>query len=182
MRTESFTAMMRRPRAREGAGPRHMAFHSSLPYAYVLNELSSTIMACRYDPNGGALEPVQELSSLPDTFIGFSRASEIDLSPDGRFVYASNRGHDSIAAFAIDPTSGRLSSDGWIKTEGNTPRFFTIDPSGKHLFAANEDSDTIVHFDRDAERGTLTTPAIVARIGSPTCVLLSNKIVTFSTR
>jgi 6-phosphogluconolactonase len=109
---------------------------------------------------------------LPDTFIGFSRASEIELSTDGRFVYASNRGHDSIDVFVVDAATGRLSSVRWIETRGKTPRFFTIDASGRHLFVANEDSDTI-RFDRDAERGTLIKPTTVARTSSPTCLLLS---------
>ena len=110
---------------------------------------------------------------LADTFIGFSRASEIELSTDGRFVYASNRGRDSIGVFAVDAATGRLSSVRWIETRGKTPRFFTIDASGRHLFVANEDSDTIVWFDRDAERGTLIKPTTVARTSSPTCLLLS---------
>lgn len=159
--------------SREGEGPRHMAFHPALPYAYVLNELSSTVMACRYDPNSGTLTPIQEVSSLPDSFISFSRASEIELSGDGRFAYASNRGHDSIGTFAVDAATGRLAAVGWTESGGKTPRFFTIDPSGKCLFVANEDSDTIVRFDRDAEGGTLTNLTIVAGTGSPTSIVLS---------
>lgn len=157
-------------RAREGAGPRHLVFHPRLPYVFVLNELSSTVMSCSYDPETGAIAPRQEISALPDTFIGFSRASEIEISPDGRFVYASNRGHESIAIFAVDQGSGRLSSCGWVPANGKTPRFFTMDPSGGSLFAANEDSDTIIKFSRDERSGNLSEPNVVAHTGSPTCI------------
>lgn len=156
---------------REGEGPRHVAFHPERPFAYVVNELSSTVMACRYEPESGALRPIQEVTALPDDFFGFSRAAEIEVSPDGRFVYASNRGHDSIAVFAVDAQSGRLRAAGWAGTQGETPRFFTQDAAGRHLFVANEDSDTIVRFARDADTGALTAGVTVARTGSPTCIV-----------
>src|SRR5262249_42701175 len=95
--------------AREGSGPRHVAFDPAGRNAYAINELDSTVTAYRFDASTGALEPFQIVSSLPDRFVGNSRASEIAVSPDGRFVYASNRGYDSIAIFAIDATTGRLS-------------------------------------------------------------------------
>ncbi|MEH3148623.1 MAG: lactonase family protein [Methylobacterium frigidaeris] len=165
-----------RPAAtREGEGPRHIAFHPSSPYAYVVNELSSTVMACRYEPGSGALRPIQELPALPDDFLGFSRAAEIEVSPDGRFVYATNRGHDSVAAFAVEPGSGRLRSVGWTGTQGETPRFFAQDPAGLHLFVANEDSDTIVRFTRDPGTGALSAGVTVARTGSPTCIVFSDR-------
>ncbi|GJD51791.1 6-phosphogluconolactonase [Methylobacterium crusticola] len=160
-------------RAREGAGPRHLAFHPRLPQVFVLNELSSSVMACGYDAETGAIAPRQEVSALPDTYIGFSRASEIEVSRDGRFVYASNRGHDSIATFAVDPDTGRLSPVGWVAAEGTTPRFCALDPSGERLFAANEDSDTIVSFPRNALTGCLSGGTVVARTGSPTCILFA---------
>lgn len=156
---------------REGAGPRHLAFHPGLPYVFVLNELSSTVMACRYAPETGAITPCQEVSALPDTFIGFSRASEIEISPDGQFVYVSNRGHDSVAVFAVDGGTGRLAAVGWVASSGRTPRFFTLDPSSQRLFAANEDSDTIVDFSRDQRTGGLSNATVVARTGSPTCIV-----------
>jgi len=157
--------------AREGAGPRHVSFHPSRPYAYVLNELDSTVMACRFDPESGALAPFQILSSLPDTYVGDSRASEIEVSRDGRFVYASNRGFDSIAIFAIDQATGRMSSAGWQESAGKTPRFFALDPTGQRMFVANEDSDTIVAFDVDQATGVLKNVGTAATLGSPTCIL-----------
>lgn len=160
-------------RSREGEGPRHIVFHPRAPYAFVVNELSSTVMACRFDPESGALAPIQVVPALPDTFVAFSRASEIDVSPDGRFVYASNRGHDSVAAFAVDARTGRLTATGWTPAEGRTPRFFALDPGGRHLFVANEDSDTIIRFARDAGTGALGDGTVVARTGSPTCVLFA---------
>lgn len=160
-------------RAREGSGPRHLAFHPTRPFVFVLNELSSTVLSCAYDPQSGAITPQQEVSALPDTFIGFSRGSEIEISPDGQFVYASNRGHDSVAAFTVDNETGRLAPVCWVAAEGKTPRFFTLDPSSRHLFAANEDSDTIVGFSRDLRSGNLSEASLVARTGSPTCILFA---------
>lgn len=159
--------------SREGEGPRHLVFHPTRPYCFVLNELSSTVMSCRFDPASGTLTPIQEISALPDTFIGFSRASEIDISPDGRFVYASNRGDDSIAAFAVDQGTGRLTAAAWTPSAGKTPRFFALDPAGRHLFVANEDSDTIVRFARDEASGAIADAMTVARTGSPTCIVFA---------
>src|SRR3954470_3207790 len=157
--------------AREGAGPRHISFHPARPYAYVLNELDSTVMACRLDPESGALAPFQILSSLPDTYVGDSRASEIEVSRDGRFVYASNRGYDSVAIFAIDHATGRMSAVGWQESAGKTPRFFTLDPTGQRMFVANEDSDSIVAFEVDQDTGRLTNVRTATHVGSPTCIL-----------
>jgi 6-phosphogluconolactonase (cycloisomerase 2 family) len=158
--------------AREGSGPRHVAFDSTGRTAYVINELDSTVTAYRFDPTTGSLMPFQIVSSLPDTFTGNNRASEIAVSPDGRFVYASNRGYDCIVIFAVDPSSNRLSPISWQTTDGRTPRFFAIDPNHRVLFVANEDSDTIVPFDIDQPTGKLNrSPAQSIRVGSPVCVL-----------
>ena len=116
------------PAAREGAGPRHIAFHPSGTFAYVVNELDSTVAAYRYDGVRGGLVPFQVLSSLPDTFVQNSRAAEIAVSADGRFVYASNRGAENIAVYAVDQTSGGLSSVGWQASGGKTPRFLCPEP------------------------------------------------------
>lgn len=159
-------------RAREGSGPRHISFHSSRPFAYVLNELSSTLTACKYDAAGGALTPMQTISTLPDTFCDDSRAAEIEVSPDGRFVYASNRGHDSIGIFSIDQASGRLTPVGWQASQGKTPRFFTIEPGGRLMLVANEDSDTIVSFQIDLRSGRLTPVGQPVALGSPVCIIL----------
>jgi 6-phosphogluconolactonase len=157
--------------AREGAGPRHVTFHPSRRFAYVVNELDSTVSAHHYDPETGALQTFQVISTLPDTFTGNSRASEIAISSDGRFVYASNRGHNSVAVFSVNASDGRLMSVGWPPTGGNTPRFFALDPNGDVLFAANEDSDTIVPFTIDKGNGLLTRKEPSLQIGSPVCIL-----------
>ena len=155
--------------AREGAGPRHVAMHPTAPYAYVVNELDSTVTAYRRDRESGALEPFQLLSALPDSFTGNSRAAEIVISRDGRFVYASNRGHDSIAVFAVEEGTGRLAPVQWVASGGRTPRFITLDPAGRTLYAANEDDDSIMAF--AVAEGRLSPAGTVARTGSPVCIL-----------
>jgi len=162
--------------AREGAGPRHVAFHPNGRLAYVVNELDSTVTTYGYDNTTGALTPRQVLSSLPDTFTGNSRASEIDVDPAGRFVYASNRGDDTIAVFRIDPASGLLHFTGADKTEGRTPRFFTIAPGGRFLYALNEDSDSIVAFGIDAHSGRLHPTSVSVQSGSPVCMVFSHPV------
>jgi 6-phosphogluconolactonase len=157
--------------AREGSGPRHVAFHPSAPWAYVVNELDSTVAAYRYDRDRGALEPFQILPALPDTFVGNSRAAEIAVSADGRSVYASNRGHDSIAVFSVEGETGRLAPVQWVPSGGRTPRFFALDPSGRRFYAANEDEDSVVCFDVKADDGKLSSPREVARTGSPVCIV-----------
>ncbi len=124
--------------AREGAGPRHVALHPSYAFAYAVNELDSTVTAYRFEPEAGNLHPFRVVSALPDMFIGHSRAAEITVSSDGRFVYASNRGHDGIATLAVDPASRRLARVGWTNSLGRTPRFFTPDPTGSSVVVANE--------------------------------------------
>jgi 6-phosphogluconolactonase len=157
--------------AREGAGPRHVAFHPGGAIAYVVNELDSTVTAYRLDLKHGRLTPLQVVSALPDTFVGHSRAAEIMVSKDGRFVYASNRGHDSIAIFSVDQESGRLTNVGWEASQGRTPRYFTLDPSGTWLFVANEDSDTIATFRIDQHTGLPSLVGEAARTGSPVCII-----------
>lgn len=157
--------------ARENAGPRHVAFHPALAFAYVVNELDSSVTAYRFDSSTGALKPIQVVPSLPDTFTGNSRAAEIAVSADGRFVYASNRGHDSIAVFAVDGGSGRLRPTQWVASGGRTPRFFALDPTRRFLFVANEDSDAINRFDIDAGTGALTPSSDIVHVGSPVCIL-----------
>ena len=157
--------------AREGAGPRHIVFHPQAPYAYVVNELDSTVTACHFDTASGALRALQIVSSLPDSYTGNSRASEIALSPDGRTLYASNRGYDSIAAFRVDTATGRLT---WLEatpSQGQTPRFFAIAPDGRHMFVLNEDSDSIVTFAIDAASGRLLPTQTREPCGSPVCLV-----------
>jgi 6-phosphogluconolactonase len=162
--------------SREGAGPRHIAFHPDGQYAWVINELDSTVTAYRYDTSTGSLTPLQVLSSLPDTFTGNSRASEIEVDRNGRFVYASNRGDDSIAVFSIDQSSGHLRFVSAEPTLGKTPRFMTSTPDGRFMYALNEDSDTIVAFSIDAHTGRLAPTGFVEKSGSPVCMLFSNAV------
>lgn len=154
-------------KTRPGAGPRHVDFHPSQPYAYVINELDSTITTYRFDAERGDLKPLQVISTLPPDFTGNNTTSEIAVAPSGRFVYGSNRGHHSIAIFTVDPTSGALAPVGWEPSRGLTPRFFALDPTGTFLYAANQDSDTIVTFRVDQPTGKLLATGQVIKTGSP---------------
>ena len=159
--------------SREGAGPRHIAFHPGGHYAWVVNELDSTVTAYRYDAANGSLTALQVLPSVLDTYTGDSRASEIEVDRSGRFLYASNRGDDSIAVFRIDATNGHLHFVNAVPSQGKTPRFFTTTPDGRFMYALNEDSDTIVAFSVDAHLGGLTPTGFVAQSGSPVCMVFS---------
>lgn len=159
--------------SRETSGPRHLAFHPYLPVAYVINELDSTVTGYHFDASNGALRPFQLLSALPDTFAGNSRASGIAIDTQGRFLYASNRGYDSLAIFAIDARTGRLSFLGAQPTGGKTPRFFALSPNGRFIFALNEDSDSIVTFAIDPNNGTLSATGAKVHSGSPVCMVFS---------
>ncbi|WP_040262620.1 lactonase family protein [Pseudomonas massiliensis] len=159
--------------SREGAGPRHIAMHPEVGFAYAINELDSTLTAYRFDPRNGSLEPLQVLPSLPDTYTGNSRAAEVEVSPCGRFLYASNRGDDSLAVFAIAPASGRLSPCQFMSSGGRTPRFFTLTPNGRFLFALNEDSDTLVAFAVNPDTGALSATGFRQAVGSPVCMVFS---------
>ncbi|MEI9983723.1 MAG: lactonase family protein [Aliidongia sp.] len=151
---------------RPGAGPRHMVFHPTLPVAFVVNELDSTMATCRWDAETGTLTPVHLVSILPPDFFGASTSAAIVITPDGKNIYASNRGQDGIAHFAFDATAGRLDTIGWTPSEGRDPRFMTLDPSGRRLYAANEQGDTILAFDI-AEDGRLSRRGVVLSSTSP---------------
>ncbi len=157
-------------RTRSGAGPRHIAFHPSLPYAWVINELDSTVTAYRVSA-AGALEPMQIVPSLPSTYTGNNTGAAIVVSPSGRFVYASNRGHDSVAILRVDESSGMLSPAGWESTKGSTPRCIALDPAGTRLFAANQRSDTIVEFDVDQSTGALAATGRIVVANTPVCIV-----------
>ncbi|MBI3637554.1 MAG: lactonase family protein [Candidatus Rokubacteria bacterium] len=157
--------------SRPGAGPRHADFHPTKPYAYVLNELDSTITTYRFDGERGGLTPLQVITTLPPSFTGNNTTSEIVVGPGGRFVYASNRGHDSLAIFAVDGGAGTLAPVAWEPTQGKTPRFFAIEPSGTVLYAANMDSDTIVAFQIDGGSGRLTPTGQIIKTGSPSTIV-----------
>jgi 6-phosphogluconolactonase len=152
-----------------GAGPRHVAFHPEGRFAWVLNELALTLTTLRYEPERGGLEAAGTVSSLPDdTAVSkeFSGA-EVMVHPDGRFLYASNRGHDTIAVFAIDEKAGALRRIEHVSTGGKRPRGFGIDPSGQYLLAANQDSDNVVVFRIDRATGRLTATGHTVEVGSP---------------
>jgi 6-phosphogluconolactonase len=161
------------PRARDGSGPRHVAFHPSNAFAYVVGELDSTVTAHRFDQATGKLTPFQLVTTLPDTFVGDSRASEIALSADGSLLYASNRGHDSVATFAVARNTGHLTPRGWTDSQGKTPRFFALDPAGRFLFVADEDSDRIVPFRTDGPEGKLLAAGDPVGTGSPVCIVFA---------
>ena len=157
-----------------GAGPRHLAFHPHRPFAYVISELKSTIIVCRYDAQQGTFAAVQTISTLPDDFTGQNLGAEIMVAPSGRFVYASNRGHDSLAIYAVDPETGQLALVGHEASQGVGPRAFTIDPSGALLLVANQDTDTVVTFWIDGDSGTLRATGHVAAVPTPVCLQLVN--------
>jgi 6-phosphogluconolactonase len=157
-------------KARAGSGPRHAAFHPALPVAWVLNELASSVTTYDWDARHGSLKPVETLPTLPSGFSGPNTAAEIAVSRDGRFVYCSNRGHDSIAIYSAHPKTGRVSSVGWAPTQGAQPRFIGFDPSYRFLYAANERSDTIVAFRVDSATGRLTPTGQVVKNASPVTI------------
>ncbi len=153
-----------------GAGPRHVAFHPTGRFAYVINELASTITAFTYQADAGRLEAVQTISTLPEGFTGNNTTAEVQVHPSGRFLYGSNRGHDSLAIFAIDPATGKLTLKGHASTQGKTPRNFGIDPTGQYLVAANQDSDNVVLLRIDAQTGQLTPAGQQIQVSMPVCV------------
>jgi 6-phosphogluconolactonase (cycloisomerase 2 family) len=157
--------------ARAGAAPRHVDFHPRQPFAYVINELDSTVTTYQFDPEKRSLKPVQVMTTVPPSYTGNNTGAEIAVAPGGRFLYGSNRGHDSIAIFAIDPVAGTLTSVGWAPTQGRTPRFFALDPSGVALYAANQNSDTVVIFRVNQTTGTLTATDQVVKVGSPSTIV-----------
>ncbi len=157
-------------RVAPGAGPRHLAFHPSGRFVYVINEMASTVTAFAFDPAGGAMSEVQTLSTLPPGWSGETTTAEVAVHPSGRFLYGSNRGHDSIAVFAIDADSGRLAPLACEPTLGAEPRHFALDPAGRFLVAANQDSDTLVPFRIDAATGRLAQAGPPVNVPSPVCV------------
>jgi 6-phosphogluconolactonase len=161
------------PILKPGTGPRHLAFHPNGRWVYLINELNSTVTALTFDPGRGMLNPFEIVSTLPPDFAGFNTTAEIAVSPDGRFVYGSNRGHNSIAFFAVTGNEGMLEYHGWFSTAGKTPRHFALDPSGNYLFAANQDSDDVVMFRIDRKTGELAYTETVLRVPMPVCVAFS---------
>ena len=157
---------------RPGAGPRHVAFHPDAPLALVNSELHSTLTSLRLDPGEGTIERLHEVSTLPRDFSGRNSTAETLVHPGGRFVYVSNRGHDSIAIFRLDTDTGELHPRGHRSTEGETPRNFRISPDGRWLLAANQGSDTVVPFRVDPRTGALHRKGKPIPVPSPVCIVL----------
>ena len=154
-----------------GSGPRHLAFRPDGKFVYVLNEMLSSVGAFRYDAGNATLAHLQTLSTLPDGFSGQSSGAEIAVHPGSKFVYTSNRGHDSIAVFRSDPVKGTLTSVGRVPTGGKTPRNFAIDPAGRFLIAANQNSGTLVIFRIDQATGDLAPAGSTVQVPSPVSVV-----------
>jgi 6-phosphogluconolactonase len=153
-----------------GAGPRHLAFQPGGGFAWLVNELDSTVAALAYDRRSGTFRLLQTVPTLPEGVVGESTCADIHASPDGRFVYASNRGHDSIAAWRVHPRKGTLDLVGHRPSGGRTPRNFAIDPTGRFLLVANQDSDTVVTFRLDPRNGKLRPTGQVAEVPTPVCI------------
>ncbi len=153
-----------------GSGPRHLAFHQNGLYAYVINELNSTITALAYDDTQGTFTIIQTISTLPIDFQGESYCAEICVAPTGKYLYGSNRGHDSLAIFAIDQETGQLTAISHQKTYGKNPRNFAIDPSGTFLLAANQDSNNIVTFRINHTTGQLDYVEQKTDVPTPVCL------------
>ena len=153
-----------------GAGPRHFAFHPNGRFAYVNNEMASTVTEFAWDGRSGTLNELQTVSTLPEGFAGENSTAELEVHRTGRFLFVSNRGDNSIAVFAVDQRDGRLRAVEHQSTQGKTPRSFGIDPSGRYLLAANQGSDTIVVFRIDQKTGRLMPTGHSVEVGKPVCV------------
>jgi 6-phosphogluconolactonase len=153
-----------------GAGPRHFTIHPGGKFAYVINEMDSTLTAFAYDNSKGVLKELQTVSTLPEGFQGNNSCADVHVHPSGKFLYGSNRGHDSIVAFTIDESSGKLSHIAHESTQGKTPRNFGIDPTGTFLLAANQNSDTVVTFRIDQKTGVLKPAGQVTEVPTPVCL------------
>ena len=153
-----------------GSGPRHAAFSPDGKFLFVASELASTATSFSFDPKKGTLKQVNSVSTLPQDFSGRNDVAEIVVHPNGRFLYVSNRGNDSIALFAIDPKKGALTPMGGVPTGGKEPRHFALDPAGNFMFVENQLSDTIVVFHVDANTGQLTPTGDTLNVPSPVCL------------
>lgn len=153
-----------------GGGPRHFTFHPNGRYAYVINELGNTVTAFSWDAAAGSLSEIQTIGTLPDDFTGSNTTAEVLVHPSGKFLYGSNRGHNSIAVFSVDEATGKLT---FVEhaTEGiNVPRNFRIDPTGKYLFVGNQRGDDIKVFAIDQTTGGLTATGDVLSAPGPICI------------
>jgi 6-phosphogluconolactonase len=158
-----------------GTGPRHIAFHPNGKWAYNIDETQSTVIAYDWDADKGVLTELQMLSALPGDFHGISTCAEVVVHPSGKFLYGSNRGHDSIAMFKIDGATGKLTPNGHVPTGGKTPRSFTIDPSGNWLVVGNQDSGQVAAFRVNPDTGDLTPSGQPIKVPVPVCVMFARK-------
>jgi 6-phosphogluconolactonase len=156
-----------------GSGPRHFAFHPSQKFGYVINELLSTVTAFRYDDGKGTLTEIETVPALPAGWQGSSTTAQVLVHPSGKFLYGSNRGHDSIVVFRIDEKTGKLTLVQHEPTQGKVPRNFNIHPNGRWLLAANQNSNNVVFFRLDEKTGKLTPTGDKLESASPTCVLFA---------
>jgi 6-phosphogluconolactonase len=153
-----------------GSGPRHFVFHPNGKFAYVTQELGSLISALAYDSSTGGLELLQTVSMLPEGFSGENFAADLHVSPSGRFLYGSNRGHDSIVIFTVDEQTGQLTLLSHHATNGHWPRNFVIDPTGNFLLVGNQYSGTINSFRLDQDTGLMQDTKYVTQIPAPACL------------
>jgi 6-phosphogluconolactonase len=158
---------------RPGAGPRHLAFAPNGHFVYVNNELDSTVTVLTHDPATGIMTPVDTVTTLPAGFVGTNSTAHVQITPDGEFLYVSNRGHDSLAIFRIDERTGRLTVTGHASTGGKTPRDFCIDPTGAFLLAANQASDNVVVLRIDRQSGALAPVNQPIPVPRPVCVVFA---------
>ncbi len=156
-----------------GSGPRHLVFDPTGQFVFLINEIGSTLTTFAYDARQGVLKELQTVSTLPVDCAGKSFCAEVQVHPSGKFVYGSNRGHDSIVVFGFDSRRGKLKPVQYQPTQGKTPRHVALDPSGQWLLAANQDSDTIVVFRVDARTGRLSSTGQSASVSAPVCVLFA---------
>jgi 6-phosphogluconolactonase len=156
--------------ARPGAGPRHVAFHPNGRYLYLINELNCTIVAFSFHPVSGEMKELQIVPTLPDGYHGPNSCADLQLTPSGRWLYGSNRGHDSIVIYGIDQETGKLSYVGHEPTRGKNPRSFAIDPTGAFLLAANQSSDNLVAFRINEKNGRLDATGENVNVPTPVCV------------
>lgn len=159
-------------RVHPGAGPRHLDFHPNGKFAYVINELDSTFTVFGYDSNVGTLAEIQTISTLPDDFDGTSHCADVHVHPSGKYLYGSNRGHDSIVICGIDEETGMLTYINCESTQGQTPRNFGLNPEGTFLLAANQQTNTIVTFAVNIDTGELTETGNIADVPNPVCLKL----------
>jgi 6-phosphogluconolactonase len=163
-------------RVQAGAGPRHFAFHPSGRYGYLINELDNTFTVFAYDAGRGTLAEVQVISTLPEGFKEKSYCADVQVHPSGRFLYGSNRGHDSIAIFAIDDATGKLTPTGHESTQGHFPWNLAIDPSGTFLMVANQRADSVVVFRIDLKTGRLQATGHVTQVPKPVCLKMTQRV------